>query len=474
MNKILLNILSAAALFVAPAAIALPVTVQPKDFKIEKTKTTVYINSLLQIADLKDGSNREAWITPVIKNGTDSLELPTVVVAGRNRYYQALRHNLETKEGVKLVRRTSKLTDLDYSASAPYQKWMNGAQLSLRIDYKGCCNDELEPAEIVPISRLTFEKEPRAFKPAFNWIAPQAEAVKQRELKGQAFVDFPVNQTVIYPEYRRNTIELAKIQATIDSVHNDKDITINSLSIKGFASPEGPWNNNVRLAKGRTAALKDYVEQLYKFPHDFIKTSYDPEDWGGLRTYVENSNITNREAILAIIDSDLQPDPKNAKLEKTYPEQYKFLLANVYPALRHSDYRIEYTIRSYTDPAEILAIAKTKPQNLSLQEFFFAAKTLEPGSHEYNDLFETAVRMYPTSEVANLNAANVAMSRNDLVSAQRYLDKAGDTSEAIYARGILNALQGKYAEARQFFQQAARLKVADAPAALTQLDELEN
>ncbi|MDE6651887.1 MAG: hypothetical protein K2K08_05720, partial [Paramuribaculum sp.] len=277
----------------------------------------------------------------------------------------------------------------------------------------------------------------------------------------------------IYPDYRRNTVELAKIQATIDSVHNDKDITINALSIKGFASPEGPWDNNVRLAKGRTAALKAYVEQLYKFPHDFITTSYDPEDWGGLRAYVEKSNITNREAILSLIDSNLEPDAKNAKLENTYPEQYKFLLANVYPALRHSDYRIEYTIRSYSDPAEILALAKTKPQNLSLQEFFLAAKTLEPGSQDYNDLFETAVRMYPTSEIANLNAANVAMDRGDLVGAERYLDRAGDTPEAIYARGILSALKSDYNTARDYFRQAARLKVADAPAALTQLDELE-
>ncbi|MDE6264023.1 MAG: DUF3868 domain-containing protein [Paramuribaculum sp.] len=472
MNKTLLNIISAAAILIAPAAIAAPVTIQQKGFTIEKTNTTLYVTSQIDLSQVRKGSNREAWITPVIRNGNDSVALPTIVVAGRNRYYQALRHDMPAKKGLELYRRSDKLTAVDYKADVPYEAWMNGSELVLHVDYKGCCNDELLPSDIFPITPLKFE--PKKFQPVFNWIAPQAEAVKHRELKGQAYIDFPVNQTVIYPDYRRNTVELAKIQATIDSVHNDKDVTINTLSIKGFASPEGPWNNNVRLAKGRTAALKDYVENLYHFAPGFIKTSFEPEDWEGLKAYVQGSNITNREGILEIIDSSLQPDPKNTKLEKTYPEQYKFLLANVYPALRHSDYKIEYTIKSYNDVNEIIAVAKTRPQNLSLQEFFFAANSLEPGTDDYNTLFETAVRMYPESEVANLNAANAAMVRKDYVSAEKYLEKAGDTPEAIYAKGVVNALLGKYDAARTFFQQAARLKVADAPAALQQLDEIQN
>lgn len=89
----------------------------------------------------------------------------------------------------------------------------------------------------MPLGRLDLE--PKKFEPVFNWIAPTAEAVKIRELKGQAFIDFPVNKTVIYPDYRGKLRELAKIRATIDTVINDKDVEITALSIKGFASPEG-------------------------------------------------------------------------------------------------------------------------------------------------------------------------------------------------------------------------------------------
>lgn len=81
--------------------------------------------------------------------------------------------------------------------------------------------------------------------------------------------------------------------------------------------------------------------------------------------------------------------------------------------------------------------------------------------------------MYPESDVANLNAANVAMSRGDYILAEKYLGRCGaDDSRAIYGRGILAALQGKYSAARELFERAAMLRVADAPAAIEQIDKL--
>ena len=83
----------------------------------------------------------------------------------------------------------------------------------------------------------------------------------------------------------------------------------------------------------------------------------------------------------------------------------------------------------------------TAPQNLSLEEFYILAQTYEPGSEKFNELFETAVRMYPDDPVANLNAANTAISRKDYERALKYLDKAGSLPEAIHTRGVLEEIQ---------------------------------
>ena len=62
--------------------------------------------------------------------------------------------------------------------------------------------------------------------------------------------------------------------------------------------------------------------------------------------------------------------------------------------------------------------------------------------------------MYPDDEVANLNAANAAMSRGDMVSARKYLDKAGNSGASNYARGIYEALNKNFEAAIRWFDKA--------------------
>ena len=246
-----------------------------------------------------------------------------------------------------------------------------------------------------------------------------------------------------------------------------------SLTIEGFASPEGPYAENERLAEGRTEALRNYVRGLYTFDPSIIRSSWVAENWAGLRKYVAASDLADKEGILAVIDSEnLEPDAREWKLKSTYPEQYGFLLENVYPALRNSDYTVEYVVRSYTDIEEIKAVMKSAPQKLSLREMYVVAQSLETGSDEYREVFEVAVRMYPDDPVANLNAANIALGRNELDRAAQYLAKAGDLPEAIYARGIHAAKSGDYDRAAGLFANAAARGVKQAADAAAQLREL--
>ena len=171
-----------------------------------------------------------------------------------------------------------------------------------------------------------------------------------------------------------------------------------------------------------------------------------------MRRYVGNSSLEHKDEILALIDSDREPDNKEWAIKSSYPKDYRYLLDNCYPALRHSDYKIDYTIRNYTDVEEIKNVLSERPQKLSLRELYIVAQTYEPGSDEYNEVFEVAVRMFPTDEVANLNAANTAMGKGDMKSAQKYLAKSGNSPEAEYARGVYKALNKDFAGAAEIFQ----------------------
>lgn len=442
-----------------------------REVQVMRNNDYMAVEMQVDLHELEVKGTQAVVLTPCLVNGSDSLALYSVGVYGRQRYYYYVRNGESMLTGTteQSYRWNEKPSELAYHTVVPYAEWMNGSSLVLlRQDY-GCCSaltDEYSGGPLGSYKRVIYE-------PEFRYVRPVAEASKSYTLSGRAFIDFPVNRTELYPDYRGNRSELAKITATIDSVRNDRDVTITTLTIKGFASPEGRYDNNTRLAQGRTETLKDYVQQLYSFAPGFIATDYEPEDWEGLREYVAGSTLEHRSEILTLIDDPtLDPDTKDLRIKQRYPADYKFLLTEVYPGLRHSDYRITYTVRSYTTPEEIRAIMAVAPQKLSLNEMFVLAQSLEPGSAEYNEVFETAVRMFPDDATANLNAANAAMMRKDYATAQRYLAKSGDTAEVVYARGVLAALEGDYATAEELVRAAGAQGMADVDGVLEHLGEV--
>lgn len=435
------------------------------DLKMERNSGYMVVDMTLGLKKLDVDGNRAVLLTPRLVNGNDLLDLQSVGIYGRRRYYFYVRNGESMlAEDEQSFKATEKPDDIAYHYIAPYAEWMNGAKLLLhRSDY-GCCNTLLAEQD------GEIGRHVEAFFPELVYVRPQAETVKSRSLEGSAFIDFPVDKTVIYPDYRRNTTELGKIQATIDSVRNDRDVTITQVWLKGYASPESSYAHNKELAIGRTEALKKYIQQFYKFEEGIISTDHEPEDWAGLRHYVEQTNLDHRNEILALIDSDMEPDAKEANIKRSYPEEYRFLLQNCYPALRHTDYRIAYIIRSYSDVEEIKRLMWTQPQKLSLNEFYLAAQEYEPGTDEFTEVFETAVRMFPNDTAANLNAANAAMRRGDNAGAARYLERAGDSPEAVYARGSLAVRMKDYETARKYLNEAKTLGLEQATVTLEGLE----
>lgn len=420
----------------------------------------------LSLEGVKVGREERLTLIPVIADSEgNSMQLPAVVVAGHNRRIRDERQGRDLPSDIL----ANPGDTIAYSAIIPLRPWMNNSTISIAADVCGCGATSVE-AVTTPVGTIDFA--PREFVPSFIYLRPEGETTKMRNIKGSAYIDFRVNRTEINPSYRRNPEELAKIVASIDSIRTDKDITIKAITIHGYASPEGSYANNTRLAKGRTEALAKYVESQYSFPAGTIYTASTPEDWRGLIAALEaNDSLPDRDAILAIARSDEEPDLRDRRIRTEYPSDYAWLLENVYPALRHSDYSVDYQIRAFTDPAEIRQVALTAPQKLSLGEFYAAADGLEAGTPEFDRLWAIALSVYPASEAANLNAANAAMASGHLNRAAECLARAGEGSDAVYARGVLAALEGNYADARTLFLRARDMGVDQATAALDEVEK---
>lgn len=411
------------------------------------------------------GRNSAMKVVPVIysSDSTYREELPAYWMAGKNQYYYHLRSD---KDNTPLYRSGSHDTDL-YYVVVPWQDWMSQSTIGFDIAQTTCCGKPEagfeDGPDFLPIVDINYLPPVIPIDSDLQYIDPaKIDMTKEYALEGKAYVNFPVNRTEIFPDYLNNPVELKKITGSIDTVRNNPDATITSITLTGYASPEGPYENNVRLARGRTQAVRDYVSKLYPFPPSIYITASVPEDWTGLRENIEKSNLPMRNQMLSFIDSDYPIQKRNDRFRELFPSDYAWLLQNVYPWLRHTDYLIKYNIRHYTDIEEIKQVLATNPGNLSLDEIYLLAQTYPTGSQEYIEIFDTAARLFPNDPLANINAANTAIGNGELDKAEAYLLRAGESADANYARGMFYAKKKEYDKALNYLYRCGTPKAQQA------------
>ena len=280
-----------------------------------------------------------------------------------------------------------------------------------------------------------------------SYVEPMVEEIKSRDVQAEAFLDFEVNKVDIRPEYMNNPKELAKIRAMIDDLRFDTNVKVNRLDIIGYASPEGTLEVNKRLSEGRAMALRNYLATQYDFPKNQYHIQFGGENWDGLVKALATVEMDYKAEVMEIITNipiEKGRETKLMQLRGGVP--YRFMLKHIFPGLRVAICKVSYDIKNF-NLEEAKEVIKKRPQNLSLNEMFVVANTYPKGSQEFIDIFETAVRIYPESEIANMNAATAALSRNDLVSAARYLERVKSEEflpEYNNAMGVLLLMKEEY------------------------------
>ncbi len=405
-------------------------------------------------------------LTPELRSDNHSKELPFVQLNG-NKHHKAYKRLLALKkvdDSQGVVIRASDQSNYLYKITLPYEPWMEKARFMLYEEQCECAGP------LIPVSKdLLAEKitnlnppvGPPSWKVAF--VTPEVEGVKQRRELGKVFLDYPVNVSEIKPEFRKNATELERIYQLISSIKNNPDTTINVIDITGFASPEGTFYSNLMLSERRALAMAAHLKKFYGLSDNLFNANGHGEDWDTLDSLVASSEMKDKEQILAIIRGTDVPDNRDKKLMAlSGGASYRFMRDNFFPQLRRTNCEVKYTVSPITVERgkEVL---KTRPSSLSLNEMFLIANSYESGSEASNDVYETAARIYPQNDVANLNAAASALNRKDVSSALHYLSKVNKPSPAWHNnRGVLYGLQGEWENATAAFMKAKILGNAEA------------
>lgn len=441
--------------------------IQIQNLTVNRVGKDLTLNMDVNMDKLKMGSNRSVVLTPVVEKDSNNKNFRSMMLNGRRQQIMYERGNRKKNypDAIGIKRNNNKAQTVHYSQSIPYQSWMNGGKVRIAQDLCGC--GHIQEQDKTDLCDYT-NKVPQLM---MGYQKPIEEKTKVREKEGIAYLDFPLDKTTIYPDYRRNPQELAKIIETINTVKNDKDVNIKDIQIHGFASPEGTYKHNTMLAQGRANALKEYVKKLCEFKdNQFSAVESTPENWAGLREYIAASNMTNKDAILKMIDSDKNADAKEASIKKAYPKEYASLLKDCYPGLRRSNYIVKYNVKNF-DLAEALRVYKQDPDKLSVAEMYAVAESYGMNTANGRDVIYTAARLHPEDSTANLNAAIMALNCEDTNKAEEYINKSGRTADALNVKGVICTKQGRYTEATSLFEQA---KEAGSKDAMQNLEKINN
>jgi hypothetical protein len=139
--------------------------------------------------------------------------------------------------------------------------------------------------------------------------------------------------------YSRNREHLELILRAIDMIFASDSVKVAHVDLKGYASPEGPYEHNIDLGQNRADALKAYI--LKKEPRltaEQIRTTSGGEDWEGLRELVVASDMVGKDQVLNVIDNVPEAQRKARIQALNGGRTYRSMLDVLYPQLRSACY----------------------------------------------------------------------------------------------------------------------------------------
>ena len=435
----------------------------------------------LDLASLELGSQELLIVTPILKhnNGSEEYLLEPLFVAGKTRAAALERETLLGNPRPYMtpapqsitVRRSGAKQSVSYAASFPMQEWMQDASLSLKTVHTGCAACGLSQGTLFVSNRLIDKSEPSFL---LAYVTPPVEDPKIRADKYTATIEFAVDKTDINPALRDNTDVLGDVDEKVVAILKNPDFKASKVEIVGYASPEASVKYNKDLAEKRAAAFADFLSAKYGVSRkDFTSRGYG-EDWTMARALIEKGegNLSDemRSKVLAIIDDTPDRDARDGKIRaldggKTYNE----LLTRVWPKIRRTEYTVSYSVRPF-DVEEAKAMLKKDPRLLSLNEMYLVARTYDPDSYEYKEVFDIAGRLFPDEPVSLINSAAADLEQGSYARALKVLPALGDSPEALNNLGVALALSGDLAAARTTLEKAVALGSAEARHNLSELD----
>ena len=255
------------------------------------------------------------------------------------------------------------------------------------------------------------------------------------------YIQFFVGDTRVVDTLGDNRRQLDKITGLMRQIVEQQEFYVDTITLTAASSPEGGYAFNDRLSQGRAQALKQYLVKRYGRGIDTMLTvRWIAEDWPELALRIRaDKSIENREAILALIASEKNPDRREQAIRERYPKAY--IRSMIYPQLRAVIFR--YNLRRkgmVKDTIHTTELDTTYMRGVELLQRRKYARALYI-LNDYND--------------RNTVVAHLSLDHNE--RALELLASMPKDAVAEYLKAIACSRLGRKEEGREHFLEACRL-----------------
>lgn len=216
--------------------------------------------------------------------------------------------------------------------------------------------------------------------------------------------------------------DLVKILKEINDMQEER--ALQGIDVSAYASPDGAYNINEKLAERRQNVSADYVRQQMKKAkvNGDVNVRYTAEDWDGFQELVSKSNLQDKDLILRVLSMYQDPEEREQQI-RNMSSVYTEIASGIMPELRRARLMVNYEVIGRSDD-QILDQYNADPTKLSVDELLYGANELVEDDATRKQWYQTTTRLYPNDYRAYNNLAKLALQDGDEAAAKAYLAKA--------------------------------------------------
>lgn len=279
------------------------------------------------------------------------------------------------------------------------------------------------------------------------------------EKKQDANIKFLIQQANLRSsELKNNSVK--EFVNLLNKIQQEKEtLALKNIEVSAYASPDGGFELNDKLANKRQSNTETYVKQQLKNTKNTgasVDAKYTAQDWDGFQELVKVSNIQDKDVILRVLSMYKDPEEREQQI-KNMSSVFRELADGILPQLRRSRMTINYEVIGRSDE-QIKEQYKNDANQLSLEELLYNA-ALTDNAAEKEDIFKTTTKLFPKDARAFNNLATLAYQRGDYSAAKSYAQKAlgidANNADAKANLGLVALAEGDVAKAENLISQAS-------------------